>query len=117
MELHVPAMRLPKERVRFVGIDPGYMAKGSPDFDAVRSEEVRSGERERGFNEWERDPMGSGERLRAKRMVRRPWQSGQLFFVNEEERGRSGVKSEILGPDEVAEEALLEQTQPWEVGS
>lgn len=116
MELHVPAMRWPRERVRFVGVDPGYMVEGRPEFDAVRSEEVRRGERERGFKEWERDPTGRGESLRGKRKGRNPLRSGQLFFSNEEERERSGVKSEILKEDGMVEEVLLEQTQPWEVG-
>jgi hypothetical protein len=116
MELHVPAMRWPRERVRFVGVDPGYMVEGSLDFDAMRSEDVRRGEMERGFKEWERDPTGRGEKLRGKRKGRNPWRFEQFLFPNDEERERSGVKSEILREDGMVEEVLLEQTHPWEVG-
>jgi len=116
MELHVPAMRWPRERVRFVGVDPGYMIEGSAEFDAVRTEEVRRGERERGYKEWERDPTGRGGKLREKRKGRNPWQCGQLHFAIEEDRRRSCVKSEVLRHDEAIEEALSEQSQPWEAG-
>ena len=45
MELHVQAMRWPREKVEFLGIDPGYMVEGSGDWDDARTSEVRKGER------------------------------------------------------------------------
>lgn len=116
MELHVPAMKWPREKVRFVGVDPGYMVKMSAEYDAVRAEEVMKGERERGYKEWERDPTGRGERLRAKRKARNPWQCGQLLFANEEDRGSSGIRSEIFRHDGIPEEVFSENPQPWEIG-
>lgn len=113
LELHVPAMRWSRERVSFVGVDPEYMVEDSVGFDGERCEGVRRGERERGFGEWEKDLMGKGERLRGKRRERNPWKVSQLFFESEEERDKSGVKSEVLR-GEVVEEVLVEGRQPWE---
>jgi len=99
--------------VRFVGVDPEYMDEGSVGFDAERCASVRRGEKERGFGEWEKDLMGTGEKLRGKRRERNPWKVSQLFFESEEERGKSGVKSEVLR-GEVVEEVLVEDRKPWE---
>jgi hypothetical protein len=114
MELHVPAMKWQRERVRFVGVDPEYMVERSPEFDAERMESVRVGERERGFKEWESDPTGKGERLSGKRKGRNPWGVSQLILGGEEERKKSGVKSEILRKEQVVGEMLVEGRQPWE---
>jgi len=114
MELHVSTMKWPREKMRFVGVDPEYMVEGSSEFDAERRESVRIGEMERGFKEWDSDPTGKGEILSGKRRGRNPWMVGQLLFESEEEREKSGVKSELLGKYEVIEELLVEGRQPWE---
>lgn len=114
MELHVPAMRWPRDRVRFVGVDPEYMDEGKSEFDEDRAQSVRSGERERGFKEWERDPMGKEDRLWEKRRMRNFWMVGQLLFDGEEESEKSGVKSCILRSNEQVEESLIDKRQPWE---
>lgn len=45
MDLHIRAMRWPRERVEFLGVDPVYMDKESEEWDEVRASEVRKGER------------------------------------------------------------------------
>jgi hypothetical protein len=114
MGLHVPAMRWPGERVEFVGIDPGYMREGTGEWDGKRADEVRKGERERGLAVWERDRFGTGEFLRGKRRDRNHWRVGQLLFESEEERVRSGIRSEIVDYGDGPEERLKDETQPWE---
>ena len=119
IELHVTAMRWPVERVQFVGIDPAYMRTESEDYDARRTQEVRDGERKWGFGSWECDLWGIGESLRGKRRARNCWRVGQELFRTEEERTRSGVKSNLVEyKDEkmeiAMEEVLLDERQPWE---
>ncbi|KAG4414051.1 hypothetical protein IFR04_012827, partial [Cadophora malorum] len=63
MELHIPALLFPGSRVQFVGIDPLYMqaevdGRENEGYDAERAEEVRRGERERGFGVWVADSLG-----------------------------------------------------------
>lgn len=45
LDLHIVAMRWPRQRVLFVGIDPVYMIETSKEWDEARTKEVRSGER------------------------------------------------------------------------
>ncbi|KAG9239625.1 hypothetical protein BJ875DRAFT_479287 [Amylocarpus encephaloides] len=76
MELHFPALGWPRERVRFVGVDPEYMVAGNAEYDGERSEEVRRGERTYGYECWEEDPLGEGGLLKGKRERRDPWGVG-----------------------------------------
>lgn len=118
LDLHVKAMRWPVERVGFVGLDPEYMVEGTKEWDEVRAEEVRTGERERGYRVWDGDLLGRGEALRGKRDGRDCWGNGKqrLLFHSAEERGKSEVRSEILRfNDGVVEEVLIDEVQPWEV--
>jgi hypothetical protein len=119
MELHIPTVRFPMERVEFVGIDPGYMVEESEKFDGERAKGVRRGEKQNGYGQWGKDRFGAGEMLRGKRAKRNCYGVGQKLFENEEERRASGVKSRIVawvdegGPK--AEEVLLDERQPWEI--
>lgn len=124
LDLHVEALRFPREKVVFVGIDPSHMRQGCRDFDEVRRESVIRGEMERGFGEWERDHLGTGTVLRSKRAGRNPWGVSQVWFESEEERKDSGVRGRIVKYEhldgkgravEVVEEALVKGKQPWEV--
>ncbi|CZR59888.1 uncharacterized protein PAC_09782 [Phialocephala subalpina] len=124
VDLHVEALRFPRGNVKYVGIDPSYMRKGSEDFDAVRRYSVVKGEMEKGLGEWENDRLGVGTVLRRKRTGRNPWGVSQVWFESEEERSKSGVSSRFveyehqdvkLGVLKVVEEALTEEQQPWEV--
>jgi hypothetical protein len=45
LDLHVAAIRWPRERVEFVGIDPGYLKEGAEEWDKERAEGVRRGRR------------------------------------------------------------------------
>lgn len=112
--LHVAAMRWPRERVEFVGIDPAYMREGSGEWDGERAEEVRRGERERGVRAWEGDRFGVGAVLRGKRRERNPWGVGQLLFESDAERVRSGIRSEVVDYRDSLEERLKDEKQPWE---
>lgn len=114
MALHVPALRIPLEKVDYVGINPGYMEEGSGEWDEVRADEVRRGEREKGLVVWRDDRVGMGQVLRMKRRDRNHWKVGQLFFASEEERARSGVRSEIIDLGDGLEETLKDEPQPWE---
>jgi hypothetical protein len=120
MELHIPTIRFPLERVEFVGIDPGYMVEESEKFDGERAKGVRRGEQQNGYGAWEKDRFGVGEILRGKRTKRSCWAVGQMLFVDDEERRASGVKSRILerldeGGRKIVEEVLLDERQPWEI--
>jgi len=121
LELHFTAIGFPLGKVNFVGIDPEYMVEENKEFNDVRAEEVRNGEKERGYKEWESDKFGGGKRLKGKRRMRNPFSVEQNMFVNQEERRRSGVVSEVLEcTDEnnvvVIEELLRDELQPWSEG-
>ena len=85
MELHVPAIRFPRRRVVFLGVDPEYMREGSKELERERATSVRRGEMERGFREWQRDPLGVGSVLSKKRKERNCWGVSQVLFENREE--------------------------------
>ncbi|KAN0108448.1 hypothetical protein V8E51_008190 [Hyaloscypha variabilis] len=115
MELHVPALRLSGSKVVYLGIDPEYMRDGSKSYDVARVDEVRRGERERGYGQWEKDLLGSGTALSGKRVHRNPWEVSQVWFDSMEEKERSGVKSRRrIAEDGVKEEFLTPERQPWE---
>lgn len=119
LELHVPALRYPRDRVTFVGINPGFMDEGNEEYDWERAESVRRESDEKGYREWEVDRLGVGRALRAKRARRNFWGVGQEFFGSEGERGRSGVRSEVVEWTDgngrfVREEVLKDEVQPWE---
>ncbi|KAI9780111.1 MAG: hypothetical protein M1816_003166 [Peltula sp. TS41687] len=65
LDLHLPALRWPRDRVCVVGIDP-------PTTTTSRLE-LEEGERLRGWDLWRRDPYGVGWELRGKRRVRDVW--------------------------------------------
>ncbi|QSZ36759.1 hypothetical protein DSL72_006642 [Monilinia vaccinii-corymbosi] len=127
----------------FRGVDPRFMDPDALEFDAVRCQETRRGEREYGYGEWERDLWGVGERLRRKRDRRDAWgegkgkgnvgengdaaagrgtragerQAGRALFENDEERIRSGVRTRWLEAERgMAREEVLEEgvQMPWE---
>ncbi|KAL8908456.1 MAG: hypothetical protein Q9171_005444 [Xanthocarpia ochracea] len=62
LDLHVPAISWPLQRVRFVGIDP-------PESVSPRKG-LENGERLRGYGVWKGDLYGAGEILREKRVGR-----------------------------------------------
>jgi len=115
LKLHVPPLGLSGNEVAFLGIDPDYMREGSHNYDVARAEEVRRGERNRGFGQWEKDPLGSGLDLSGKRAQRNPWGASQIWFQRREERESSGVKSmHRVGDKGIEEEFLTTERQPWE---
>jgi hypothetical protein len=114
MELHVPTIRFPRRKVAFLGIDPEYMREGSKEFERERTTSVKRGEMERGFTEWQRDPLGVGSVLSRKRKERNCWGVSQVWFEKSEERERSGVKSSVRIVEGGFEECLRNERQPWE---
>ena len=96
MELHVPAIRFPRRKVEFCGIDPEYMKEESKEFERGRTESVKRGERERGFGEWEKDLFGVGNVLRRKRKGRNCWGVSQVWFEKREKSLTCGDLSEVL---------------------
>lgn len=65
LDLYVKAMRWPRKKVEFVGVDPGYMVQGSGEWGVGWREdgECSGGGREKGFKAWEEDLFGKGEGL------------------------------------------------------
>jgi hypothetical protein len=104
LELHCKALDWPADRVTFVGIDPEYMSR-----DLERAVSVRDGERRNGFDPWQRDMLGWGEELEAKRKRRNPWLVKQTLFESDDIRGKSGVHYSVLDHREV----LDGKPQPW----
>ena len=114
LDLHVKAARWPRDRVRFVGLDPQYMVRGNGEWDEERAEEVWRGEKERGFAAWEGDLLGMGSELKGKRKKRNCWRVGQGWFDSVEESERSGVRSRVVREEDMEEETLCDERQPWE---
>ncbi|KAE9378103.1 hypothetical protein N431DRAFT_435267 [Stipitochalara longipes BDJ] len=115
MKLHVTTLELTRTKVVYLGIDPEYMREGSKSYDMARAEEVRQGEREKGYGNWEKDPLGSGAALSGKRAQRNPWEVSQMWFESIEDREKSGVRSmRRVGEGVFEEEFLTPERQPWE---
>lgn len=114
MELHIPAIRFPRERVLFVGIDPEYMRIGHEAYDEERTASVLRASSEKGYAEWKKDLLGCGDSLSGKRAARNPWGVSQVWFDSREDRERSGVKSMLKVGEEGLEEFLTTEKQPWE---
>ncbi len=69
MNLHIPALKYPIDRVRYIGIDPP---------ESVTSQEsLRKGEEEKGYGVWKGDWYGVGDVLGRKRRER-GWVEGVL---------------------------------------
>lgn len=74
MDLHLPALKFPSSRVRYVGIDPP---------ETVTSQEsLIKGEEERGYGVWKGDLYGVGDVLGKKR-VERGWEEEMWGVVGE----------------------------------
>ncbi|EPE28584.1 hypothetical protein GLAREA_09705 [Glarea lozoyensis ATCC 20868] len=117
LELHRRAVRWPGERMRFVGVDPGYMDDGSAEFDRERMERVRRGEMERGYAPWVVDEFGLGEVLRGKRRVRDAWGMGEGWFLDDKEGVRMGIKSVVVEFEDGSIGEMLDKNEklPWEM--
>lgn len=110
LECHVKALGLNPETVAFLGLDPPYMNKESSKWDAARTDDVLRGELERGLGPWKADMLGRREVLSGKRRMRNCWGVSQMWFLINEERVASGVKSVSMD----GEEFLIEgEKQPW----
>ncbi|KAI3392669.1 hypothetical protein diail_5309 [Diaporthe ilicicola] len=97
-EAHCQAMMFPLEKVFFVGINP----PGIPEV-VDREEDA--------VNEWVADPQGQSDSLKTKRARRNPWGVSQMLFLNEDERQRSGIVTNVL---EDGEEVMVEGgSRPW----
>ncbi|KAH8820915.1 DUF218 domain-containing protein [Xylogone sp. PMI_703] len=117
MELHLRALRWPKDRATFIGINPPYMEEGSEEWDPARTEDVRKGELERGYRAWADDLWGSGEKLRGKRRQRNHWKVSQEYFPSSVDRAKSRVVTILRSNDDsdfYVEEILQDVKQPWE---
>ncbi|RYP57378.1 hypothetical protein DL769_009515 [Monosporascus sp. CRB-8-3] len=103
VDCHCGAIGFPLDRVNFVGIDPPGMADGTNEAAAKGVVEA--------VTQWLEDPHGKGSVLAGKRKKRNPWGISQVLFFTEEDRKRSGVRSEIREDDQ---EYLSEGSpQPW----
>ena len=126
---HCAALGFPSPRINFVGINPpGIDSPETPAAERNDSHGVSFGEqvsREKMeamsagvaqvADDWTQDPHGSGVVLARKRKERNPWNVGQKLFSGEEERMRSGVRTQIL---EDGTEVLAQDLQaPWGPGS
>lgn len=67
---------------------------------------------EKAVEAWLRDPQGQSEELRGKRRGRNPWGVPQTLFLDEGERARSGLRTQLV--DEGREEILVDgEPRPW----
>lgn len=74
MDLHIPALRFPNDRVTYVGIDPP---------ETVTSQDsLFKGENERGYGVWKADLYGVGDVLGKKR-TERGWDAKTLEIVGD----------------------------------
>ncbi|KAI0018745.1 FolC bifunctional protein [Xylariomycetidae sp. FL0641] len=85
------ALRYPRDRVAFVGVDPPGMADGS---NAAAAKGVAEA-----VAQWEADPHGVGEVLAGKRARRNPWGVEQKLFASREDWLRSGIAFAASGVD------------------
>ncbi|KAI4121506.1 MAG: hypothetical protein LQ338_006326 [Usnochroma carphineum] len=102
LELHVPALKYPRERVTYVGIDPPEAVTprgGLEEGERIKEEEEFAltlfGCDKDGYNLWKNDPYGVGAVLRGKR-ERRGWSAEKMEEVlagleGEERRGVEGL--------------------------
>ncbi|CAG8949799.1 hypothetical protein HYFRA_00004122, partial [Hymenoscyphus fraxineus] len=111
---HIPALKFPLSRVEFIGINPEYMDPSSPEYDEERTKSVLEGEKSRGYDAWKADMYGTGDVLRGKRISRDYFKTRGVWFESEEERERSGVRSEVRDFGDGVEEVLVGGRQPWE---
>ncbi|KAF2673501.1 hypothetical protein BT63DRAFT_451549 [Microthyrium microscopicum] len=113
-QLHGPALRWPRDRFMYVGIDPNFMRPDDIMFDEERAESVRAGERRNGFEAWLNDPRGVLEFLEGKRRERNCWGVDQGLFAGDGDgvvRKESGICWEMVDGREV----LGDGRQPWEI--
>lgn len=64
----------------------------------------------RAVEAWTRDPQGRGDGLRGKRAGRNCWGVSERIFLDEQERVRSGIETEVVGDGEYLVEGGL---RPW----
>lgn len=127
VDSHCAAIGFPLDRVAFIGINPpnlpadllaadkasqGLVAAGGLASGEVSEEKA---EAMKGVREvvglWNDDPHGVGEVLAGKRRKRNPWGVGQMLFLHEGERARSGAETRLVdGTDALVEGG----TRPWE---
>lgn len=102
VDLHCAAIGFPHARVSFLGTGP-------PQASEEKSQAMAGiAEAEGG---WSDDPHGTGEMLASKRRKRNVWVVEQKLFVDDEERKRSGLKTEHLSD---GTEALVRTApKPW----
>lgn len=82
LELHAPAIKWPKERIQVQGIDP---IMGREELEGALEGEARWG-----FGLWEKDSLGTGERVKGKRRER-GWDEGVVEELTE------GLEVEVRG--------------------
>ncbi|KAI5925109.1 FolC bifunctional protein [Camillea tinctor] len=103
VDCHCNAIGYPLDRVDFIGIDPPGMIDGT-------NEGAIKGIAE-AVTQWKEDPQGKGDILAGKRAKRNPWGISQSLFRTDEDRSRSGVRSNM---NEKGQEYLIEAVrQPW----
>lgn len=102
VDLHCAAIGFPHARVSFLGTGPPQASE--------EKSQVMVGIAE-AEQEWIDDPHGADEKLASKRRKRNVWAADQKLFVDDEERRRSGLKTEFLRD---GTEALVSTAQkPW----
>jgi folylpolyglutamate synthase len=87
VDLHCLAIGFPSARITYRGTDPPLASeeKAKVMVGILQAEK-----------EWTDDPHGVGQGLASKRRQRNVWRVNQKLFLDDEERRRSGLKTEIL---------------------
>lgn len=97
---HCAAISFPLEHVDFIGINPPTVPPVLPQEEAA-------------VEVWRGDPHGLAEPLREKRRARNRWGVDQTLFLSDDERRRSGIKTELI--DDGKEEVLVDGgLRPWQ---
>lgn len=97
LELHVPAIRWPKDRVQVQGIDPVMST--------TELESTLRGEEQYGYAPWKNDPLGMGELLSGKRK-QRGWDPRTSEQVTQ------GLETSVK---ELLEGRAVSNSLPWEL--
>ncbi len=94
--------------MKYIGIDPPAMVKSNDG--RIAKQSVVAGVSQ-AFDEWKRDPHGTGPALAMKRTRRNPWDIPQSLFYSDADRNLSRVA--VAQGEDGSESLTSGSTQPW----
>ena len=94
IKLHIPAVKFPRERVKYIGVDPP--------FDEARMAEVVEGDARRGYGVWKDDLYGKGALPQEKR-EQRGWNVQRM----------ADFHRDVMDPLKDAERQVVTELMEW----